>query len=219
MYRTLVLLAVACLLSVVSVLYAQTGTIRGRVVNKQGQPVVGANVTLLRFSQTRQQTDTTGTFSFVGVPAEKDTLHIVGVGYREFVKPVEICSDTEIVVEAVLKSGLRFEEDGYGFIRQPCDTKPGCGTVFLYAADRESEKGLPNATVVLSSEYEDSAGVTHHWCCMEGETDSTGYIKICSLQPGLHEIGITLNGYAHEGYTQIVEVDSTYTHRFRLKRQ
>ncbi|RPH96683.1 hypothetical protein EHM69_00600 [candidate division KSB1 bacterium] len=199
---------------------AQAGSVSGQVVNeKSGRPLSGASVELQHHSQSPYVTDKTGRFSFAGINWGKYTLRVSREGFWDFQKPMEITSDSAIVVTVVLKQKLYVHEDGQGIILQePCDAKSGFGTIILYVRDRENDRSLSNAEIVMESEYVDTSGTIHKFCCSSGTLDSTGYVKLCNLQPGDHTIFVNVNEYERDRYTETVAPDSTYTHHFRLKK-
>jgi TonB-dependent starch-binding outer membrane protein SusC len=71
---------------------AQTGTLTGQVTNMAGEPVVGAQVTLVG-TQRGTLTNARGGFIFTAVPAGERQVRVTSIGYRTETQTVNVPAD------------------------------------------------------------------------------------------------------------------------------
>jgi hypothetical protein len=106
-------------LSVISPVFAQTYTIRGRVVDAtDSTPVIGASVALYMPADTLHkqytQTDTSGRFSFKDILPAKYILKISYLGYRPLYIKAEVAAKNIFLGTLKLKSSSMGEVKVYG---------------------------------------------------------------------------------------------------------
>jgi len=85
--------------------FAQTGTIKGRVVDAMGSGILGANILAVHSHRGASVNDFTGQFVIKNLPPGPDTLLIKSVGYKTQYVPVVVYPDSEIVPEIKLEEG------------------------------------------------------------------------------------------------------------------
>ncbi len=84
--------------------FAQTGTIRGRVLDDvDSNAVWGAEVRLLRAGHVASIQSDSGGFEFKDLKFGLDTLRVLGLGYHPIVCPIAIKQDTVTVADFILK--------------------------------------------------------------------------------------------------------------------
>ena len=117
MLKKLLSAAVLCLISAGAV-FAQTGSITGKITDaKTGDTVPGANVLLVEISR-GAATNTNGQYTIENVPVGTYTLRVSFVGYTTYEKQVQITAGQTLTQNVSLKSGaLGLDEvvvTGYG---------------------------------------------------------------------------------------------------------
>jgi len=102
--------------------FAQTGTIRGRVLDKQSEkPISGATVSLISDDKLKTTTDTQGNFRMSNIPLGRQNLLISFLGYENAtVSEIEITSGKENILSIALSEkfnnleGVRIVGTGRG---------------------------------------------------------------------------------------------------------
>jgi hypothetical protein len=79
--------------------YAQTGTVKGVVVEDSVNAVWGAVVTLLHANQMVSIQTELGNYLFDDLPPGPDTLRVIALGYYSLVCPITIKPDTITIVD------------------------------------------------------------------------------------------------------------------------
>lgn len=108
---TRVLLSLSVLAATASALAAQTGSIRGKVVDSTGAPIAGALLAVER-TAVRTQTTAAGNYALVGVPTGDRTVRAQVIGFAPVtisvtVKPNEtVTQDITLIRSAVQLSGV-----------------------------------------------------------------------------------------------------------------
>lgn len=85
----------ACLLLITTFVHAQSGEIKGRVLDQSGEPLIGANVAIQGTTQ-GSTTDVYGNFSITGLENRTYTIVTTYVGYEEMTQDVEVSGSTDI---------------------------------------------------------------------------------------------------------------------------
>lgn len=68
---------------------AQNNNVKGYVIDEQGEKIIGAHVTILEFQKT-EITDKNGSFSFIKNKQKKGTLTVSYLGYKEYVRELNL---------------------------------------------------------------------------------------------------------------------------------
>src|SRR5580658_1800724 len=84
---------------------AQTGgTLKGKVTNEKGEPVVGATVLLSGVSK-GTPAGLAGDFSLTGITAGKYTVQVSAVGYQSIIRSITIADGQALEMDFQLKAG------------------------------------------------------------------------------------------------------------------
>jgi CarboxypepD_reg-like domain/TonB-dependent Receptor Plug Domain len=92
------LILIFCFLT--SIAFAQTGVVRGKVIDKQSEkPIFGATVTLTGTSSLSTSTDEKGNFKLIDVPLGRQNFQVSFVGYDDaFASEIEITTGKESIL-------------------------------------------------------------------------------------------------------------------------
>ena len=85
-----------------SLLYAQTGSVAGHLIDTDGQPVVGASV-VLQETIYGDLSDADGYYRLESVPVGTYRLHARAVRYEPVTQPVTVTAGDELVVDLILE--------------------------------------------------------------------------------------------------------------------
>ncbi len=90
-----VLFILLCLTT--SIVFSQTGIIRGKVTDKQSEkPIIGANVALIGIDGITSTTDENGNFKLTTVPLGRQNVQVTFVGYENgFVSEIDVTTGKE----------------------------------------------------------------------------------------------------------------------------
>lgn len=88
--------------------FAQTGIIRGKIIDKQSEkPIQGAKITLVGFENTPISTDSTGNFKITEVALGRQVIEINFIGYEGTTIPdIDVTSGKDNVINAALVEKL-----------------------------------------------------------------------------------------------------------------
>jgi hypothetical protein len=83
-----------------SIAFAQTGVIRGKVIDKQSEkPIVGAKVTLIGTDALSTTSDENGNFKLTDIPLGRQNFQVTNVGYDDaFASEIEITTGKESIL-------------------------------------------------------------------------------------------------------------------------
>ncbi|MCX6600983.1 MAG: carboxypeptidase-like regulatory domain-containing protein [bacterium] len=231
MHRSFVRLfpfVILCVLALVDILHAQTGTVRGRVTDKKTkEPIENAWIDLVKEPMRIEEhsTNEKGEFTIVGVPVGMDTLRIGADRYRSTDVVLKVRDKTESFVAVELLYG------GFAmFVEVPCPpgkpctytepstVKPGKFTIYGCASEKGTEGVIPHAIVTAYYEYTDSSDVTYKGCCSTVVADSLGRYVMANLNPGEYHLTAkrTLNADVGDSASLSTMADSLYKIDFHL---
>ena len=100
-------LLTALLVGIIYSLQAQTGTIKGTVMDQQSEiPLVGATVMLLNTSQ-GSLTDADGYFTLTDVPVGRNVLQVKYLGYEPLTLPnIDVSAGKDVIINIALKESI-----------------------------------------------------------------------------------------------------------------
>src|ERR1700744_1040899 len=102
-----------------SLAMAQTGTITGRIIDDENQPLPGATVSL-KGTQTAAASDANGYFKLANVPAGQHTLEVTFIGYVSLEQAVTVNGTVNVNLQLKSSSVLINEVAviGYGTVKK-----------------------------------------------------------------------------------------------------
>lgn len=230
MPRLLLLIAASLLLAAIAAL-AQTGTVKGRVVDQRTKQPISQAFIDQRWPYyprvVEQNTDTNGEYVMEGVPAGLDTLNIGAQEYRSQLIPVRVVPDSETVVNVELIYGgftvyINTSCRPYSCVyHEPFEPSPGKFTYAGSVRDSISNKPVPAAIVTASYSYTDSDDVTRKGLCSSVIADSLGRFVFQRHYPGTYYVSAkcSLNAEVADTVSFIAIADTIYHHDFYLKSQ
>jgi hypothetical protein len=153
------ILFLAALLLAAFPVWSQTGTIKGHVVDNNGEPVLGASIRLLH-AQRAASADINGEYQILDVPSGLDTLQMIGIGYGAEYFFLQIIADSTTVVDGKLfPESIWMEPDIY--VPYADNTSPGRSTLIGSVRDEATGEPLPDISFGLEAEGFDTLG--HGW--------------------------------------------------------
>ena len=228
-------LRILLLLFVIANAFAQTGTVKGRVLDAivrpfQKEPIVGASVTLPG-TQTGASSDMEGKFMIKGLPLGMCTLRASALGYdsetiRVNVEPDSVGNqEIEILLwQACVLYGMpQVYQDPKvpDSLRETTRSKlkpPQLGKCALsgHVVDKESGKPIPAAHISAGFEFNDETGQRRVGCCLGGPVDSLGHFTLNNKFPGRYNLSACAEGYGRSVRLIETKADSVYMVDFEL---
>lgn len=99
------LLTLSFLATSASMVFAQAGMVRGKVVDAEGAPIAGA-ILIVDHTQVRTQSSASGTYRLVGIPAGAATILVRLIGYTPATINVTIRAGETVAQDVTLKRSM-----------------------------------------------------------------------------------------------------------------
>jgi hypothetical protein len=205
--------------------FAGTGTISGRVMDKHGMGIAGADVQS-KAARHHAVADTSGRFSLIGLTRGRDTLRVTCAGYWPDSLAVFLPSDRDTAVDLSMRTmelisiedAIGYSPRGSGSTRYP--TAPGHSIILGGARDNSTKKPIPFAVIEMRYDYHDTTDVWHQVCCFSLSADSLGKFAFDDLIPAHYQLSASDESHEYRLTSREVTTaaDSTYTVNFDLEK-
>jgi iron complex outermembrane receptor protein len=127
-------------------LFAQTGTLTGRVLGTDGEALTGASV-LIKGTPTGTVTDVTGSYT-LNAPAGTQTIQVSYIGYADTERDVVVTQGRNTTVDFVLSLGTNLEEIVISGSKKPEKLTESPATIeTIHAREIEEYAGNPGELI------------------------------------------------------------------------
>ncbi len=127
-----------------------TGSIRGKIIDEEGLPMVGATI-ILNQTTTGAITDINGDYQLLGVPEGKQTIKVSFIGYTEEVREIDVLPNKVVNVNIQMKlsaaeiSGIEVYGQARGQLAAINEQLNAKGIINVVSSERMQE--LPDVNI------------------------------------------------------------------------
>lgn len=204
------------MLLLAAMVFAQTGAIKGHVVDEIGDGINRSFVVALHADSATMANRQDGSYVLRGLPAGFDTLKFSAAGYSIVYQPVVVIADSEIVVDQVMMEASSWTDGDYHFpsdVLPRMETKRGHSSIIGKILPLIPRERLARPTyVVLWKDGIDERGngyttqLTYH-----GKITEDGTFVIDDVEPGCYSVVARRSGFYAE--TRKIRVEANQTIR------
>jgi hypothetical protein len=196
--------------------FAQTGTVKGRVLDENGEAVIGAVIEGVK-SKVKVSIGESGQFE-MKVQEGTEMLHITALGYSDHYRMLRIDEDSLLSVDIQLHLPAQWVEDDCFMRYNPDSTTAGRSTLSGMVTDNETHIPVSGVRISLAADFVDSTGRGHTCCCYSAQSDDRGRYTVHDIAPGFRTVFVYAESYRTQLSEMTVRPDASLTADFRLDR-
>ncbi len=221
-------LRILFMLFVVMNAFAQTGVVKGRVIDKKfSVPITGTVLTTLQAHRSVVLSDGEGNYMLCDLPVGLDTLKISAAEYDDSLIPIAVRADTELVPDVIMADtkyrvhALAERGGTYRGVYEAAEPEVGMNAITGRVYDRDTHEPISNALITVEEKRQDryEKNTLYEACCFTLVTDSAGGFAMHRLMRGRYTMGTETREYEGSGHIVSALMDRNYEVDFLLMRR